>query len=101
MSQMVFVHPDASADRLALLNAAFPLAIEADAILKAAKREKRKLTVKEAELVEKVEKMREEIIQVDSFERLGTEVQQGPEWNADMRPAMAKLQNMENESKAA
>ena len=50
--------------RVELINDAFPIAIEADEALRAARKEKRQLTEDEQMTVDKAEEMREEIIQV-------------------------------------
>uniref|UniRef100_A0A7S1TSJ0 Acyl-coenzyme A dehydrogenase n=1 Tax=Phaeomonas parva TaxID=124430 RepID=A0A7S1TSJ0_9STRA len=87
MTENTFIHGDAAQDRVALLHATLPKAVEADKILKALRKEKRKATTAEQALIDEVEAAREEIIQVDSFERLGSEINEAAGWKAEDRPA--------------
>ena len=52
---------------------------------------KRSATTLEQEVIDKAEAMREQIIQVDSFDRLGKEVHQKDEWTSQSRPAFASV----------
>uniref|UniRef100_A0A7S1TSL9 Acyl-coenzyme A dehydrogenase n=1 Tax=Phaeomonas parva TaxID=124430 RepID=A0A7S1TSL9_9STRA len=87
MQEGTFVHSDPTKDRIALLMATLPKAVKADAVLKACRKEKRSPTAAEQALIEEVEAAREEIIQVDSFERLGSEINEAAGWKAEDRPA--------------
>lgn len=51
----------------------FPLAMEADAILKACKRQKRTPTASEQSIIDQADALRDQIVQVDSFPALGRE----------------------------
>ena len=83
----IYVSPDVAHDRVALILSTLPKAVKADAILTHARKNKRALTPEEKTLVDEVEKCREEIIQVDSFARLGQELNLPEAWNANQRPA--------------
>ncbi|KNC79045.1 hypothetical protein SARC_08550 [Sphaeroforma arctica JP610] len=58
-------------DRLAMLEEAFPLAIQADDILKSLRKQRRDASESEAKVIDYVDELREKIIQVDSHEVLG------------------------------
>lgn len=84
LSEGIFVSEDPK-DRLRMMNDIMPLAIETDKIVAAAKKAKRELTAEEKAQVEKVQAVVNEIIQVDVFDKLGSEVHE----NADfVRPAL-------------
>jgi alkylation response protein AidB-like acyl-CoA dehydrogenase len=84
LSEGIFISDDAQ-DRIRMLNDCLPLAVEADNILKIAKKEKRTLTADEKDLVEKVQNMANQIIQVDVFEKLGKEKYEDEDY---VRPAL-------------
>lgn len=73
LSESMFVSSDKD-DRVALLNATLPKAVKADQILSNLRKQKRGATIQEQQEIDEVEAAREIIIQVDSFEGLGTEV---------------------------
>ena len=100
MSENIFVHPDAG-DRVALLNATLPKAVEADRILKALRKERREPTASEKALIEEVEAAREEIIQVDSFERVGKEAYMPQAWKQEDRPAFDDIYGAKGKAQAA
>jgi hypothetical protein len=83
----LYMSPDSSRDRVALIIETLPKAIQADAALTAIRKEKRSATAAEQNLIDEVERARETIIQVDSFERLGQEQHMGAGWTHGMRPA--------------
>ena len=58
---------------MTLITQTLPKAIEADAILQQMRKEKRSATAEEQALIDEVEKARDVIIQVDSFDKLGME----------------------------
>ena len=68
-----------------MLNDTLPMAIEMDKILADAKKSKRQLTAEEKALVDKVNALVNEIVQVDSFEKLGAEKYQDVTY---VRPAL-------------
>ena len=74
-------------DRVALLNATLPQALAADKILTQMRKEKRAASDAEKTIIDAAEAAREIIIQVDSFERIGKELNQPEEWTASERPA--------------
>ena len=83
----LFEAADPTTDRVALINATLPKAVQADLILAKVRKEKRKPTAEEQALVDAAEAAREIIIQVDSFKRLGQELDFEKEWSKDARPA--------------
>jgi len=83
--------PKDTTDRVHMLNVALPLCIQADSILASMRKNKRSATTLEQEVIDKAEAMREQIIQVDSFDRLGKEVHQKDEWTSQSRPAFASV----------
>jgi len=85
-SQSIFISDHAD-DRLNLIQNAFPKVLAADNILKACRKEKRSMTSEEKKVVNEAEIAREQVIQVDSFPRLGKELSLPYEWTADERPA--------------
>lgn len=60
-------------DHLRILTDTFPLAVEVDKIVAAAKKAKRALTTEEEKLVKSVEIAVDKLIQVNTFEKLGIE----------------------------
>jgi hypothetical protein len=78
----------------------FPQAVEADKLVAAAKAAKRPLSAEEKALVEKVNKVVLELIQVDSFEKLGIEKFQGDDY---VRPALrhTKFEHMKTQTPVA
>jgi hypothetical protein len=87
LAQDLFISKDTAADRIALINATLPKAISADAILAKVRKEKRKPTSDEQVVIDAAEAAREIIIQVDSFKRLGQEMNFDKSWSKDARPA--------------
>ncbi|RLN49927.1 hypothetical protein BBJ29_001685 [Phytophthora kernoviae] len=84
LSDNVFVSKDPQ-DRVALLNATLPKAVKADATLTALRKQKRTATIDEQKFIDEVEAAREIIIQVDSFDGLGAEINKPKDY---VRPAM-------------
>ena len=72
-------------DRVALINATLPKAMTADLILADMRKNKRQATREEQVMIDEVEDARNEIIQVDAFEKLGKERHMGKEY---IRPAL-------------
>ena len=68
-----------------MLNDTLPLAVAADEAVTAAKKAKRALTVEEAALVAKVTALVNELVQVDTFDRLGAEKHEDVSY---VRPAL-------------
>merc|ERR1711916_401368 len=85
LSEHVFVSDDLS-DRVGLLNHALAKAVEADNILRDARRSKRSLTAAEQAIVDEAEEYREEIIQVDAFKNFGPN---------DTRPALNPIEALD------
>jgi acyl-CoA dehydrogenase len=79
--------PANQVNRASLLVATLPLAIKVDELYIQLRKQNRQATAEEKKLIDHVEAMREIIIQVDSFIRIGKERSYGEEWTADMRPA--------------
>lgn len=73
--------------RPTLINAILPNVIKVDAIYSKLKKEKRVATAEEQREIDYVEAMREIIIQVDSFARLGQELNYDSTWTKELRPA--------------
>ena len=65
-----------------------PKCIHADTLLAACRKEKRQPSAAEKALIDEAEAMRETIIQVDSFQRLGRELHLSQEWTASERPGV-------------
>ncbi|KAG8463718.1 hypothetical protein KFE25_003991 [Diacronema lutheri] len=84
LSPNIFISRNDPNDRIALINRALPKCLEADAILAAVRKAKRAPTSAEQAVINEAEAMREEIIQVDSFDKLGREAAQ-PDY---VRPAL-------------
>lgn len=79
--------PKDANERVALINATLPTAIKADAIMHRLKKERRSATKEEQAIIDAAEAAREVIIQVDSFARLGKELNMGENWTFTNRPA--------------
>jgi hypothetical protein len=92
LSQGIFISSDAK-DRVRMLNDALPLAVEADEIVKQAKKAKRELTADEQAKVDRVTTMANEIVQVDVFDKIGKEKYEGDDY---VRPALrgTRFENM-------
>lgn len=84
LSEGIFISSDPK-DRVRMLNDILPQAMAADKAVAAAKKAKRALTTEEAALVEKVTKIVNEIVQVDVFDKIGSEIYEGPDY---VRPAL-------------
>ena len=84
LSEGIFISKNPS-DRLNMLNAALPEVVKMDQILASAKKSKRALTVEEEQLVARVQALVNDIVQVDSFDKLGMEKRFGDEY---VRPAL-------------
>jgi len=89
LAEDMFVPKDAT-ERVALLERALPLVMRANVVRAALRKEKRAPTAAEDALISEAEKLREEIIQVDAFARIGDERQQTDGWTAGDRPAFDK-----------
>eukprot|EP01041_Mallomonas_annulata_P012399 gene12399-26088_t len=74
-------------DRIGFIHKAFPKIFAADRLVTLLRKEKRSPTIEEKKLIDEAEAAREVIIQVDSFSRLGTEINQSADWNTGDRPA--------------
>ena len=88
LGENLYIPTDLS-ERTAQLQAALPLCLKADAILAKVRKERREPTTQEKVDIDKAEALREVIIQVDSFARLGSEIHQGADWTASQRPGVA------------
>jgi len=84
LSEGIFISANPE-DRVRMLNDVLPLAVEADKAVEAAKKAKLTLTAEEAALVAKVSKMVNEIVQVDVFDKLGSEQTASADY---VRPAL-------------
>lgn len=84
LSEGIFISQDPE-DRIRKLNDIFPLAVQADKAAAAAKKAKRPLSTEEQALVNMVAAVANELIQVDSFEKLGVEKYLGDDY---VRPAL-------------
>lgn len=88
LGENLFIPKD-MAERTAQLHAALGKCLKADAILARCRKEKRQPTTQEQTDIDAAETMREQIIQVDSFARLGVELNQSVDWSANQRPGVA------------
>ena len=90
-------------NRVSLIVHSLPKVIEADRILKKLRREKRDPIEAERKLIEEAEAAREEIIQVNSFQRLGKELNFGETWTPSERGAYvsAAAQQVQHQMAAA
>ena len=84
LSEGIFISSNPN-DRIRKLNDIFPKSVEADKIIAAAKKAKRALTAQEQALVDEVNAAVNEIVQVDSFEKLGIEKHMPEDY---VRPAL-------------
>jgi acyl-CoA dehydrogenase len=84
LSQGIYISDDSS-DRLRQMNDALPICIKADTILTDAKKHKRSLTNEEEKIVSQAIELANVIIQVDSFDKLGSEKNKNEEY---VRPAL-------------
>ena len=84
LGQGVFIS-DNPEDKLRKLTDIFPKAVEADKAVAAAKKTKRELTKEERALVDHVNSVVNELIQVDSFDKLGIEKHMGDNY---IRPGL-------------
>mmetsp|Transcript_24525 Transcript_24525/g.26830 ORF Transcript_24525/g.26830 Transcript_24525/m.26830 type:complete len:741 (+) Transcript_24525:78-2300(+) len=99
LSEGIFISKDPE-DKMRKLNDILPLAVKADKAVSAAKKAKRELTAEEKELVAKVQAAANDLVQVDSFEKLGLEKYQGDDY---VRPALrhTKFANMKTNNPVA
>lgn len=88
LAQCLYFSADPS-DRVAMLHATLPQALAADKILTQIRKEKRVASPSEKVIIDTAEAAREIIIQVDSFARIGKEINQPDDWTASERPAYA------------
>jgi len=84
LSEGIFISED-PADRLRMMNDILPKSLEADAAVAAAKKAKRSLTSEEQNLVDEVVRVVNDIVQVDVFDKIGAELNEGDEY---VRPAL-------------
>ena len=89
LAQNLFVSKNPE-DRVHQIRNALPLVIAADEILAKLRKQRRNATLEEKAVIDAAEEMRERIIQVDSFSRLGSELNESVEWSASDRPAYGK-----------
>jgi acyl-CoA dehydrogenase len=96
LTEGIFISNDPQ-DQLRKLVDTFPLSVKADQMIAAAKKAKRPLTTEEQDLVNKVNVAVNELIQVDSFEKLGIEKYQGDDY---VRPALrhTKFANLKTQT---
>ena len=87
IAENIYIPTDLS-ERTALLFAALPKCLKADSILSTLKKERRQPSTQEKMLIDEAEAMREIIIQVDSFPRLGKELNEALDWTANLRPGV-------------
>ena len=78
-----------------MMNDILPKAIAADKAQSEAKKLKRNLTVEEIKLIEEVQRVVDKIIQVDVFDKIGSEKHEGGDY---VRPALrhTKFANMQS-----
>ena len=86
MSQDLFLSQDPN-DRVNLIHKTLPKAIAADLLMTKIRKEKRQATPAEQKIIDEAEAAREIIIQVDSFARLGKELNEEASWSPLKRPA--------------
>jgi len=97
LSQGVFVS-DNPKDRLRMLVDIFPHAVAADKAVAAAKKAKRELTQEEKDLVNKVKAAANDLVQVDSFDKLGIEKYMPDDY---VRPALRGTRFVETKTATA
>ena len=89
LAEDLFISEKIQTDRVAMMNHILPKACATDDILAQCRREKRSPTGEEQALIDEVEAIREMVIQVDSFDGLGQEINgQIPHWKTSDRPAL-------------
>jgi len=84
LSQGVFISKDPT-DRMRMLNDILPQSIAADKLVSAAKKAKRALTPEEQKQVDHVTAVVNQIVQVDAFDKLGSERYESEDY---VRPAL-------------
>lgn len=72
-------------DRVTMLNDVLPKATKAACILSKLHKEKRTATIEEQQLIDEVQAVREKVIQVDTFDRIGAEEREGQDY---VRPGL-------------
>lgn len=82
----LFISKD-STDRVSMIHTALPKVIHADNLLAKVRKEKRVATTEEKTLIDEAEALREQIIQVDSFAKLGHELNLPDNWVQTSRRA--------------
>ena len=87
LEQDLFISQDDANNRVSLIVHSLPKVIQADKLLATLRKEKREPTTAEKQVIDAAEAAREEIIQVNSFPRLGKELSNGEQWSASERPA--------------
>jgi hypothetical protein len=97
LSEGVFISNDPK-DRMRMLNDVLPMSVEADKVVAAAKKAKRALTADEQKLVDKVNAIVNEIVQVDVFDKVGGEKNEGDDY---VRPALRHTKFAQPISKTA
>jgi acyl-CoA dehydrogenase len=92
ISQGIFISKNPQ-DRVRMLNDILPEAVRIDKLIADAKKAKRELTVEEKTQISKVQSVVNELVQVDSFDKLGIEKFVGDDY---IRPALrhTKFANM-------
>jgi acyl-CoA dehydrogenase len=90
LSSALFVSDDPT-DRVGLINASLSQSLAADKILALTRKEKRQPTPLEKVVLDAAEAARDNIVQVDSFPRLGKEIYEPSDWAANMRPAYTAM----------
>ena len=86
MSADLFLSQDPN-DRVNLIHKTLPKVIAADMLMTKIRKEKRQATPEEKKIIDEAEAAREIIIQVDSFSRLGKELNEEASWSPLRRPA--------------
>lgn len=90
ISRDMFISKDPE-DRSTLLHTGLPIVIQANAIRARCRKEGYEATFEEKEILGEAERIRETIIQVDSFDRIGGERMQPGLWSPNNRPAMSSV----------
>ena len=86
MAKDLFLSQDPN-DRVNLIHKTLPKVIAADKLMTKIRKEKRQATPDEQKVIDEAEAAREIIIQVDSFARLGKELNEEASWSSLRRPA--------------
>lgn len=97
LSEGVFISNDPK-DRLRMLNDILPQSVEVDQIVAAAKKAKRELTADEKKKVDHVNAVINEIVQVDVFDKIGSEKYESDDY---VRPALRHTKFAQPISKTA